>query len=104
MSYFTATTLNSSQTIDLGYNMFLCNAQSGTITLTLPSSSGYDGYHIHFVRVDSNSSNKVTIQAANGETIDGASTLDLTATTSKVDMFVANDGSVEWRTYGNNVT
>lgn len=105
MSYFIATTINSNQSpLDVGYNMFMCDAQSASFTITLPSAVGYDGYHIHFIRVDSNSSNTVTIAAANGETIDGAASKVLTLPANKLDMFVANDGSVEWRTYGNNLT
>lgn len=75
----TSATLNSSSDQSIQY----INASGGSITITLPTASVNNRYHIYnFKRVD-NSGNIVTIQAAGGQFIDGLASFTLSSNDSR---------------------
>lgn len=71
------TSINSSQTLSFDWNVYLIDATLGSITVTLPTPSA-DGENISLSRTDA-TGNTVTVQGLLGETIDGASSYNLTA-------------------------
>lgn len=80
MSSLYVTLINSSQTLDFGYDTFLVDASGGNITLTIPSAAG-DGPNFIVSRID-NSTNTVTIisiDSGSGITINGSSSVTIGA-------------------------
>lgn len=58
-------------------HVILCDASGGAFTVTLPAASGVTGIIYHIKKMDSSGS-AVTIDGNGAETIDGATTIDLT--------------------------
>ena len=77
MSY-SVVTINSNIDMDVnsytGYNYFLVDCSSNNVTIQL-TSSVWDGYTFIFQRVDTNSSNTLTLSAKTGTTINGSSSV-----------------------------
>lgn len=67
--------VNSDDTVDKNYSVYICDATSNNITITLPSASDYTGYYFTIKRVD-NSANSVNITST--DNIDGQSGILLT--------------------------
>ena len=67
--------VNSDDTVDKNYSVYICDATSNNITITLPSASEYTGYYFTIKRVD-NSANLVNITST--DNIDGQSGVLLT--------------------------
>lgn len=67
------TTITGDTTLDNTHHVVLCDATSGAITVTLPTSSGISGRIYHIKKTDS-STNTVTIDGNASETIDGDTT------------------------------
>ena len=68
--------ISASEQIDDSTTVYLCNASSDVVTLTLTTPSNNSNRLIVVKKID-NSSNKVTIDAGSS-TIDGSQTYDLT--------------------------
>lgn len=68
-------TITSNTTADIANYLYLVNAASGAVTLTLPTAVGNAGKEFVVKKIDS-STNIVTIDASGSQTIDGALTLD----------------------------
>lgn len=74
-------------------SVLLCDATSGSLTLTLPSATGITGRQYTIKRISSGA-NTVTVAAQSGETIDGAATHVLG--TQYGFITVVSDGSNWW--------
>ena len=91
--YITAAT--ETQTVDPGYSIYLIDATSGNITLTLPDINS-DGLWFLFRRIDTINANSVTIQGySSGQTIDGLANFVLTP--SAQEAATASYGGVWYR-------
>lgn len=73
-AYITRVTA-ATETLDFGWDTYILDASSNSITFTMQASSG-DGPQFAFSRID-NTLNTVTIEAESGGSINGASTLTL---------------------------
>ena len=71
------TCFNQNQTVDLGWNLYLCSASTTSSTLQMPTVANDDGRTIAFTRIDANAANTFTIAAFGTETINGQSSLAL---------------------------
>jgi hypothetical protein len=54
-------------------SLFVLDASSNGIAVTLPSASGQDGNHFYLIRIDSFPVNAVTMTPSSGQTINGNS-------------------------------
>lgn len=63
------TTITSDTTIGTGFDTFIVDASSNSITITLPFTENSDLFY--FKRIDNNSANTVTITGTSGQLIDG---------------------------------
>lgn len=84
---------SSNTTADQAARVYLGNATSGNITLTLPAASTSAGLRYYVKKTDS-SANTVTVDGNASETIDGATTKVLTAQYDKLQIIC--DGSAWW--------
>lgn len=82
------TTITSATTLDNTHNIILCNTGSYTVTLPPASSNTNRLYTIKNIDVDGD---VITIDGNGSETIDGATTFDLSAYNEAVT--IASDGS-----------
>ena len=71
-AYHGVISISADTTLAENNNAVLCDASSGTITVTLPASANYSGIRYHIKKTDS-SSNVITISPDGSETIDGQS-------------------------------
>ena len=71
-------TITASTTLTTSHTVVLCDATTGNITTTLPSSSGNSGRFYYIKKIDS-STNTVTVDGNANETIDGDPTAVLEA-------------------------
>jgi len=69
--------ITSNSTLDDQYGVYVIDATSQNLTLTLTDITSYDGTYLIVKRIDS-SANTVTIQGTSSQTINGSSTLVLT--------------------------
>jgi len=60
--------VNQSYLLTADFQIYLCDATNGSFTLTLPSIQ-WDGIQCSFTRIDSASSNSVTINDNNNNTL-----------------------------------
>lgn len=72
------TSKSSSFTADSNATVYLVDASSAAVTVTLPASSGVTN-RVYYVKKTDSSSNLVTVDGNSAETIDGSTTTDLTA-------------------------
>jgi hypothetical protein len=72
------TVTSTTELVEWG-SLVLCNSGGSSFTVTLPSSSGNEGKGLTFVRTDGNILATITIAAASGEAISGASSRTLTS-------------------------
>lgn len=68
----------------------LCDALGGAFSITLYAASGNNGKRLTIIKTDS-SANAVTVDGNAGETINGETTIDITAQYSAMDLIC--DGS-----------
>ena len=85
--------VSSSITIDDSTTVYICDASGGALTLTLTEPSE-NSNRLLIVKKKDDSSNKVTIDAGAGNTIDGSQTYDLTLQYQSVILIC--DGSQWW--------
>lgn len=78
-----------------GKTIFFADATSGAINVTLPGAAGING-EVKFVKIDS-SANTVTVTAAGGNTINGASTSVLSTQWQSISL--ENDGVSAWNIF-----
>jgi hypothetical protein len=71
-------TIATTTTLDITNSTVLCNATSGAITVNLPTASSTTG-RIYVIKKIDSSANAVTIDGSGAETIDGATTVSLSA-------------------------
>lgn len=76
MTSLTATTVTSNTTTDNGYNLYLCNANGGSFTLSLNDSDA-DGTVYYIKRVDTNLLTSLTINTSSTNTIDNVNSVTL---------------------------
>ncbi len=69
---------NASYTLSMGDSVILCNATGGPVAVTLPSAVGIQGRSFQVKKVDS-SANVCSLATISGQTVDGASTVQITA-------------------------
>jgi len=69
---------SSSTTLDATNSVVLVDASGGAITITLPTAVGITGKSYHIKKIDV-SANNVTIDGSGSETIDGSTTLVISA-------------------------
>lgn len=72
------TTISSNTQLSLSYHIYLCNASSNAIIISLPTSATVTGQCFVIKKID-DTTNSVTIQANGTETIDGQSSIALTS-------------------------
>ncbi|RLC35836.1 hypothetical protein DRH29_05670, partial [candidate division Kazan bacterium] len=84
--------ISASEQIDDSTTVYLCNASSDVVTLTLTTPSNNSNRLIVVKKID-NSSNKVTIDAGSS-TIDGSQIYDLT--TQYQSIILICDGTKWW--------
>ncbi len=84
------TTVSSNTTLGSSHYIVFVNASGGSRTITLPSASSLRGRQYIIKKIDS-SSNAVIISPQSGQTIDGQSSLSLTAQNQCV--VITSDGS-----------
>lgn len=91
------TTVQASTTVSFGVDLYLVDASSGSITVTLPVATGNAGSVLQFKRIDWVSSNTVTIvpNGSDGSVIDGSMTSLLMSPGHWVYLFV--DSSNNWQ-------
>ena len=89
---FPRTSVSTTYTIVENDGVVLCDAASGSFTVTLPPASGIDGKVYHIKKTDS-SANVVTIDGDGSETIDGALTQVLA---SQYDALTITSDDTEW--------
>lgn len=89
-TYFGSTSVSTTQTINTSYQLYLADASSGSITLTLPPASSNEGFVLNIKKTD-NTTSLVTIDGNGSETIDGDLTKDLTIQYESV--AIVSDGS-----------
>lgn len=84
--------VSDNETMDTGFNVYLTDTSSNSVTLTLPAIDGADGTHFFVRNIDTSAtSNTTTIVAASGETIEQASSYVLpTGTTIHILAFGTN--------------
>ena len=88
------TSINSSQNIDSGYNIYLVDVSNSDITLVLPYITS-DGYYFTFRRVDNTPANTLTITGDNSsQKIDNLASITLSGNTS---ISLVSYGGVWWR-------
>lgn len=85
------TTLTTNTTLDTSHGYVLVNSTSGTITITLPAATTRKRYHIK--KIDS-SVNSVDITRAGSDTIEGSTSVSLTAQYDSVTIY--SDGTSVW--------
>ena len=74
--------------------LIVCDASSGPVTVTLISASGNSGQYVYIKDNGSATTNSVTINPANGETIDGETSLSIIRSYDSVTL--VSDGTNEW--------
>ena len=82
-----------SSTIGDAKNLFLCNATSGVWTASLPDAGTAGNFTVAFKKTDA-TANAVTILAASGDSIDGASSWPLSAQNDFV--VISSDAVSSW--------
>lgn len=75
--FYKALTITSNTTANTQAYVYLIDATSGNVTVTLPAATGVVGLYYKFKRMD-NSGNTITIQRAGSDTIDGSTSFTLT--------------------------
>jgi hypothetical protein len=93
----TIDTITGSSTLTLSHNIVLVNASGGPATITLPSAASIAGKRFVVKKIDF-SANAVTIQGVGGQTIDGSSTISITAPQGV--RTIVSDGA-NWKVIGN---
>jgi lysophospholipase L1-like esterase len=68
----------TSYTASLGDSVILCNASAGPVTITLPTAVGIQGRSFQIKKTDA-SANACTVATTGAQTMDGASSVPLTA-------------------------
>jgi len=74
---FSTTTQTSSYTVGTSDTVVFADATSANVTITLPAASSTAGYRFYIKRIDSSSSNTVTVSRGGSDTIDGATSFTL---------------------------
>lgn len=88
--YDNTTVTGTTYSIGASNTVIFANAATNSITITLPSSSGYNGYRFYIKRTDGVSANTVTINTAGGN-IDGSASQVLSLQYQAI--MVVSDGS-----------
>jgi hypothetical protein len=89
----TATTVSTSATVSTAYRLYLINAASGNLTMTMPSPSANTGTAWFLKRTD-NTTSVVTIAPNSAELIDGASSGYVPNSVGAVE--IVSDGTNWW--------
>jgi len=76
MSSAAITLVTSNTTLDPGYNIYLVNASSNSVTLTLPPILG-DGEEFTISRIDTAVLNIVTLTTSDGQNINFGSSINI---------------------------
>lgn len=76
-SGFTTTTKSSSYTVTASDTVIFADASSANVTITLPLASGLGGYRFYIKRIDSSTTNTVTVSRTNTDLIDGMTSFTL---------------------------
>lgn len=95
--------VTSDTTVDPGYDTFLIDASSNSVTMTLPSIVG-DGTKFTFVRIDTVTANTVTVRVdpTTSEVIDLPSQTSITLDLHKNTTLCSFYANLTWYTiYGN---
>ena len=87
------TTVTSSYNLSDRDAAVLCDASSGSLTITLPSAAGLAGREYKVKRIDG-SSHSVTLSTSDGTTIDGASAYSLVSQYAVI--ILISDGKSWW--------
>jgi len=90
LGHTVVTKTNGTHSADGTATVYLCNATGGAITINLPAAAGVTSRIYHIKKIDS-SANTVTIDGSGAETIDGATTVVLTAQYES--RLIVSDGS-----------
>ena len=91
---FTATLVTKTSSYSAANeSTIICDATSGAMTITLPPASGVPGIFYNIKKIDS-SVNAVTVDGADSETIDGATTAVLSSQYASIT--IQCDGSTWW--------
>lgn len=88
-------TKSANYTVTTSDRLVYGNTGSGNVTLTLPAASA-PGANTVFSFVKTSASNTLTVQRAGGDTINGGTSVSLSALNARVD--VVSDGSSAWVT------
>jgi hypothetical protein len=75
-TYPTATK-TSSYTVTATDTVIFANATTGAVTITLPAAASFTGYRFYVKRIDSTTTNAVTIGRTGTDTIDGQTSISL---------------------------
>lgn len=89
---YNVTTQTSAYTASASDSLILCNATSGTFTITLPAASGCLGVKFNIKKTDS-SANNVIIDGHLSETIEGETTLTIS---TQGDSYTIQCSGTEW--------
>lgn len=76
---FATSTKTSNYTITGTDVVIFANATSASVTITLPTASANAGYRFYIKRIDSNTSNAVSIARSGSDTIDGQTSINVAA-------------------------
>jgi hypothetical protein len=87
-------TISASTTIDATAQLWLCNALTANVTLTVPSGSSLPGHLFQIKKTDA-SGHTCTVQMSGSDTLDGVSTYVLSAANQAV-TFANSGGSMNW--------
>lgn len=90
---FHALSVTGNVTAEYTYGFYLCDATSGSLTVTLPAAGAYKGQRFYIKKVDA-TANTVTIDGDGSETIDGAATAVIAVPMTC--LTVVSDGSNWW--------
>ena len=95
MSNVYITSITTTSAVDPGFNIYLIDATNNNITLTLPSITS-DGFYFMFRRIDTASSNTVTLEGDDpvNETIDNLQSISFAPGD---ELAVASLNNVWWR-------
>lgn len=93
LNYGNLATKTGAYTITAGDHTIICNATSGSFTVTLPAAASHTGRIYHIKKIDS-SGNAVTVDGNSSETIDDGTTAILTIQYEAIS--IQSDGAEWW--------
>jgi hypothetical protein len=93
LNYGNLVTKTSAYTATASDHTIICNATSGSFTVTLPTAASHTGRIYHIKKIDS-SGNIVTVDGNSSETIDDGATAILTVQYESIS--IQSDGTEWW--------